>query len=218
MKHFITRALNLVACFYDPALKLTMDEGKFRRQIVELAYLEGSEKILDIGCGTGTLGLMLAGALDSGHICALDVAPKMIKTAREKAQRGGKKIDYRIGNSAALPYEDNNFDIVFTNLLFHHLNSEEKDETLREIHRVLKINGRYISTEFGLFPDDFFHRILLMLTHYSGILQGLYPTELIGQNGMYIEHEINGPILWGDHQVLHRVLKKGPSLKNRLNL
>jgi len=52
MKHFITRFLNIVASFYDPFLKLTMDEEKFRQEIIELADLEGNERVLDIGCGS----------------------------------------------------------------------------------------------------------------------------------------------------------------------
>jgi ubiquinone/menaquinone biosynthesis C-methylase UbiE len=87
MKHFITRFLNFVARFYDPFFKLTMDENTFRLRIIELANLEGNEQILDIGCGTGTLVLMLAETLDSGHIYAIDVAPKMIQVAREKTQK-----------------------------------------------------------------------------------------------------------------------------------
>ena len=208
MKHFITRFLNLVACFYDPFLKLTMDEEKFRQEIIGLADLEGNERVLDIGCGTGTLVLMLAEILHSGHIYAIDVAPKMIVVARNKAQKEEKKIDYRIGTSTALPYEDNYFDAVFTTLLFHHLNFEEKDITLREIYRVLKVDGKYISAEFGKFPDDFFHGIIFKFTRSSGLLHGLYPIELIDQNGLHIEYEINGPILGVDHQVVYRVLKK----------
>ncbi len=209
MKHLITRSLNLVACFYDPFLKLTMDEEKFRQEIIETANLGGDEKILDIGCGTGTLDLMLAETLDSGHIYAIDLAPKMIKVAKKKAQRKGKEIDYRIGSSSSLPYEDNKFEVIFTILLFHHLNFEEKGKTLREISLVLKEDGKYISAEFGQFPDDFFHGILLKFSRFSGVLHGLYPSELIGQNGLFIEKEINGPILGGDHQVIYRVLKKG---------
>lgn len=208
MKHLLTKSINLVAHFYDPFLKLTMDEQKFRQKIIELANLRGDEKTLDIGCGTGTLNLMLANSLDKGATYGIDVAPKMIEVARKKAQREGKKIEYRIGISTALPYEDNYFDIVFTTLLFHHLNFEEKGKALREISRVLKVDGKYISAEFGQFPDDFFHGIILRFTRCSGSLHGLYPRKLIIQNGLHIEHEINGPLIGGDHQVICRAMKK----------
>ena len=209
MKHLLTKSLNLVARFYDSFMKLTMDEEKFRQKIIELANLRGDEKTLDIGCGTGTLNLMLANSLDKVATYGIDAAPKMIEVAKKKAQREGKKIDFRIGTSTALPYEDNYFDIVFTTLLFHHLNFEEKGKALREISRVLKVDGKYISAEFGQFPDDFFHGIILRFTRSSGSLHGLYPTELIGQNGLLIEKEINGPLIGGNHQVIYRILKKG---------
>jgi demethylmenaquinone methyltransferase/2-methoxy-6-polyprenyl-1,4-benzoquinol methylase len=208
MKHFITKSLNLVASFYDPFLKLTMDEEKFRHEIIELANLNGNGKILDIGCGTGTLDLMIAEILNSGSIQGIDVAPKMIEVARKKAQKKDYGIGYQIGSSIALPYEDNYFDAAFTTLLFHHLNFQEKGKTLREISRVLKEDGKYIAAEFGQFPDDLFHGIILKFSRSSGLLHGLYPTELIGQNNLHIEHETNGPLIGGDHKVIYRVLKK----------
>jgi ubiquinone/menaquinone biosynthesis C-methylase UbiE len=107
-----------------------------------------------------------------------------------------------------LPYNRNEFDVVFTSLLYHHLDYEGKRRTLSEIYRLLKQNGRYISVEFVEFPKDFFHRMIIGLTRSSGILHGVYPYELIEDAGFYFIDEIEGPALAGHHQTKYRVLGK----------
>lgn len=205
MKYSITKILNFGASIYDNWVKHNLEE--IYKKLIELAELKSSEKALDIGCGPGNLDLMIAEILGNDCVYGIDVAPRMIKMARKMANERGYNIDYRIGSSTNLPYKNNGFDIVFTCLLYHHLNYEEKIRTLKEIYRVLKKNGRYVSIELGEFPLDVFHRIFLKLyTRNSGILQGLYPVELIGKNGFYIEKQIEGPSFFEHHHTFYRVL------------
>ncbi|MCK4417268.1 MAG: class I SAM-dependent methyltransferase [Candidatus Latescibacteria bacterium] len=217
--HLITRLLELGAGIYDSVLKLTLDERRFRERLIQMAELTGDEQVLDIGCGTGTLDLILAKFLNDGYVWGIDISRKMIKQARRKVQRSGCKIKYQLGSSESLPYKSNVFDVVFTSLIYHHLTYEEKEETLREIHRVLKPTGRYVSAEFGRFPDDPLHRIfirftpsdskhLMALTHNSGVLHGLYPPDLIETAGFYVVRQIDGPLLGGHHQVIYRFSQK----------
>ncbi|MBE9546263.1 MAG: class I SAM-dependent methyltransferase [Proteobacteria bacterium] len=206
--HFITRLLELGAGIYDPLLRLSVDERRFRGRLTELAELKGDEQVLDIGCGTGTLDLMLFKLLDNGSICGIDVSSEMVKQAKRKTQRSGCKINYKGGNAKELPYKSDVFDVVFTSLMYHHLTYEEKEETLKEIHRVLKLTGRYISAEFGPFPDDFFHRMFIRFTRSSGMLQGLYPPDLIEIAGFYVVQQMDGPLLGGHHPIIYRVLRR----------
>jgi len=118
-------------------------------------------------------------------------------------------MDYRIGDSTKLPYRTNEFDVAFSCLVFHHLNYKEKGQTLKEIHRVLKPNGKYVCFEFQEFPEDVFHRAFLgLFAGDSGVLHGLYPIELIEQSDFYLDKEINGPSFWKHHHTAYRVLKK----------
>lgn len=94
-KHFITRLLERGAKFYDPILRLTVDEQKLREKFIELADIQGSEKILDIACGTGSLDRMVAEMLDNGTICGIDISSKMIEISEERAEESGYNIDYR---------------------------------------------------------------------------------------------------------------------------
>lgn len=206
MKYSITKILNFSTSVYDRWAKYNLRE--IYKEQIKLANLKGDEKVLDIGCGPGNLDLMIAGVLDRGSIYGIDVAPKMIETAKRKAKEKGYEIHYRIGNSNKLPYENNEFDAAFTCLVFHHLNYEEKSKALKEIYRVLKSDGMYVSFEFQEFPRDVFHRIFLKLTRNSGILHGLCPAELIEENGFYTEKEIKGQSFWKHHHTSCRVLKK----------
>ena len=206
--HLITKLLDYGASFYDSGLKLTVDEEKFREKLIELANLKGNEKVLDIGCGTGTLDLMIDEVLEKGSICGIDIAPRMVKIAKKKAEEKGCKIGYRTGSSLDLPYKNNEFDVIFTSLIYHHLDYEEKCRTLREIYRALKSKGRYISAEFGKFPGGVFHGIIIKFTASSGILHGLYPAKLIKENGFYIDKEIKGSLLGGHHQITYRIIRK----------
>lgn len=207
-KHLITKLLDIGAGLYDPLLRLTLAEEEFRKKLLELADLKGHEKVLDIACGTGTFDLMIAKILDRGSIRAIDISPKMLGIAKRKAEQKGFKIHYEGGSSQELPYNHHEFDVVFTSLMFHHLDYQEKQRSLHEIHRVLKPNGRYISVEFGEFPKDFFHRMIIDFTHASGILHGIYPYRLIEEAGFYVVDEIEGPALAGHHRTKYRVLGK----------
>lgn len=93
--------------------------------------------VLDVGCGGGLSCEFLAarGAVVSG----IDLSSKSIAIAQAHAQQQGYTIDYRQGRAEQLPYGDARFDaVVCVDVLEHVRNLEQ---TLREIHRVLKPGG-----------------------------------------------------------------------------
>ena len=140
-------SLNGFSKYYD--LVTPAERSRFRRKQIELSRIRPGEKILDVGCGTGSLPVLARIAVgDSGEAAGIDIAANMISTARAKAKRAGLDIDFRVASIDNLPYPDGRFDVVTSTMMFHHLPVQIKTKGLREIHRVLKAGGRFFLCDF----------------------------------------------------------------------
>ena len=93
----------------------------FRRRIIDLADLRGDESVLDAGCGTGLTALRLGTRFPGCRIYGLDLSPRMVEVARSEARQQGLAVDLQVGSILDLPYRDSAFDVVLTNIMFHHL-------------------------------------------------------------------------------------------------
>lgn len=134
---------------YDPVLRLFFREEQAKRQILAQADVRPGQRVLDIGCGTGTLAIMIKTECPRAHVVGLDGDPKALAIARRKAARAGVDVDLDEGLAYSLPYPDGSFDCVFSSLVFHHLTREHKRGTLAEIQRVLVPAGTFHLLDFG---------------------------------------------------------------------
>jgi ubiquinone/menaquinone biosynthesis C-methylase UbiE len=134
--------------FYDPVVKL-LGGDRALRVLVDQADLRPGHRVLDVGCGTGTLVVMLKTRHPDVDVVGLDPDPKALFRARRKAY--GAKIGLQLdrGFSDELPYPDGSFDRVFSSFMLHHLEPEEKEKTVREVRRVLKPGGLFLLLDFG---------------------------------------------------------------------
>lgn len=141
-------SLDILSDYYD---YLTFTEkSKFRRNQIGLMDIRKGEKVLEVGCGTGALSLLSKIAVgEFGEVEGIDIAPKMIANAQQKARKANLKINFKIASVNELPYPDNYFDLVISSLMFHHLPVEVKKEGLEEIYRVLKEEGGFFLCDFG---------------------------------------------------------------------
>lgn len=145
------------AVFYDLTVSLLAlgRERKLRERVLGLAHLSPGERVLDVGCGTGSLAILAkirVGA--NGAVCGVDASPEMIRRAATKARKAGVEITLKNGLVESLPFPDAHFDAVLSTMMLHHLPGKLRGECVREIRRVLKPGGRVLAVDFGTSPGQ----------------------------------------------------------------
>ncbi len=147
---------------YDPLVKL-LGGDPARRALLNQAAIRPGYRVLDIGCGTGSLVTLIKRLHPGADVVGLDPDPKALARGKRKAERAAVSIQFDQGFSDELPYPEASFDRVFSSFMFHHLQPEEKEKTLREVRRVLKPGGFLHLLDFGgpeSGPDGFLARWL----------------------------------------------------------
>ncbi len=127
---------------YDPYVKLLGGDA-LRSTALEQMDLAPRQRILDIGCATGTLLLLVKQRHPDLAAVGLDPDPKALARASRKALRAGVKIHFSRGFSDTLPFADASFDRVTITGMFSLLPPAEKEPTLRETRRVLRPGGSF---------------------------------------------------------------------------
>lgn len=119
---------------------LSEQENESWKSLLRKALNDKKVDILDVGCGTGVLSLILS---EMGHnVTGIDLSEGMLNRAREKADKEKLIADFRIGDAEELPFENESFDVVINRHLLWTLLNPEK--AVFEWNRVLKPGGKVI--------------------------------------------------------------------------
>ncbi|MBD1909403.1 MULTISPECIES: class I SAM-dependent methyltransferase [unclassified Leptolyngbya] len=120
---------------------LLPNEQLVRRTLIN-KIREKPQHILDLGCGTGSMTLLLKQAFPSAKVIGLDLSPYMLVMAATKAQQEGADIQFLQGNAEKTQFPDCSFDLITASLLFHETPSTTARTILQESYRLLKPGGK----------------------------------------------------------------------------
>lgn len=172
--------------FFTPFYDLVIEQGglgrEFQRKILNYAKIKEGESILDIGCGSGGLLILMKTLHPGSKIVGTDPDKKILKVAKQKIVDKNLDVELVQAWGEKLPFNDASFDVVISSLTFHHLPLDAKKQALKEIYRVLKTNGRFLLADIGK-PDSLFWKIKF-----------LFDPERLLSTGEYMKDNLQGKL------------------------
>ena len=163
---------------YDPLVKL-LGGDVARRALLEHASIQPGQRVLDIGCGTGTLVVLIKRLHPDIDVVGLDPDPNALARGKRKAKRASVTVQFDQGFADALPYADASVDRVLSSFMFHHLQRDEKAGMLREVRRVLRPGGVFTLLDFGG-PESADKGLFARLIHSSQHLKDNSEDRILG--------------------------------------
>ena len=155
---------------YAPWMKATVGFDQFRGQ-----------RLLEIGCGTGTD--LLQFARNGAEVTGLDLTPRSIEIARQRFKVYGQRGAFAIGDAENLAFPDESFDAVYSFGVLHH--TPETERALAEVHRVLRHGGRAIVMLYHRASLYYWGGLIVKRGILRGELRHATPAELMSR---YVEH------------------------------
>ena len=190
--------------FYDFIQKYIVRDVRYKTLLIQQANIQPGQHVLDLGCGTGTLALMVKLAQPNAEVTGLDADPDMLRVAMLKSAQLKAAVKFDVGFTNKLPYPDETFDRVLSSIMIHHLKTPDKWQTAQEVYRVLKPGGQLHIIDFGK-PVTWYGKLLGPLLHKfeeaNDNIDGKLP-EIFGAPGLRTEVVGNFWTFFGDQAFL----------------
>lgn len=116
--------------------------------IYEQCDITSDMKVLELGCGDGTLWINNKSLIpDDISICLSDISEGMLRDARRTIGPDDTRFEFKAFDCNNIPYHDESFDLVIANhVLFY---CSDIPQVCKEINRVLKPGGRFLCSTYG---------------------------------------------------------------------
>jgi SAM-dependent methyltransferase len=134
--------------------------GRWSRRLAPLLIrfggLADGERVLDVGCGTGSLTFALAAAADLAGVVGVDPVEGFVAAAR--ARNADPRLVFDLGDARALPYADASFDCAYASLVLHFV--PDAARAVAEMRRVVRPGGTVAAAVWDNYGGQVFTRIL----------------------------------------------------------
>ncbi|MBF0224412.1 MAG: bifunctional demethylmenaquinone methyltransferase/2-methoxy-6-polyprenyl-1,4-benzoquinol methylase UbiE [Desulfobacterales bacterium] len=134
----------------------------WRKQLLKLIPIKKGQYALDIATGTGDIPILLSQKQEIVSITGIDLSKEMITLGNKKIIKKGleNKVKLIIGDGVILPFPDQSFDVV--TIGFGIRNFYDMKNSLKNIHRVLKKDGRLLIIEFSIPQNKIIKQMYLL--------------------------------------------------------
>lgn len=158
MVNFLRLTISIILILITVYLYLSYNEfsyshgkvmGRINQFIISKLIWKGEGKLLDIGCGSGSLSILLAKKYKKAKIIGIDLWNNKIKNGKEKCEKNAKieevtNVEFVRADASNLPYEDETFDSVVSNFTFSKMKkNKDKKALIKEALRVVKKDGKF---------------------------------------------------------------------------
>ncbi len=144
-KHFDETILKIIP-YYDQMINALVDSIPFEK--------DSEIRVIDLGCGTGTVAGKISEKFRNSKIYCLDIAPNMIDIARQKLS-DHKDIEFITGDFSTISFESK-FDVVVSSLALHHLeNDQTKKDFYKKVYDVLTDKGMFVNADIVLASSEY---------------------------------------------------------------
>lgn len=212
---FALPAIPLFACsaYFAYARRAFSAQGAAIQSSIQALVLQqlrwdGKGKVLDIGCGNGPLTIAIAKAYPMAHVTGVDSWGASWEYSKAICERNAsiegvaKAVTFQRASAAALPFDDDSFDVVVSNLVFHEVREvRDKRLLLKEALRVLKKGGTFVFQDLFLWKAVYGEAADLL-----GAIRdwGLESADLVPTNDSpFIPKALKLPFMVGTIAILH---------------
>lgn len=158
---------------YDSIIEGPLSVTRLRKDLVaQMSDLNG-KRVLDIGCGTGSLVILIKQSYANADVIGMDGDQQILEIARAKCQNQKLEIQFDQGMSFGLPYPDESFDVVCTSMMLHHLTKDDKQATAMEMYRVLRPGGQLFGADFAEPRSSFGKAIRPITRHFERVAENV---------------------------------------------
>jgi len=114
------------------------------KEFADRLPIDGYERVLDFGCGMGTIAYFVAKKLPHGHLTCLDISARWLNNCRKTLRKYGN-VTFLKSEAPVLPEES--FDVAYCHFVLHDIAKEELERVIPALAKSIKHGGALVFRE-----------------------------------------------------------------------